>query len=141
MRAIHLSNDKKRDAQVGFEAKSADAKLFFRTADGGNTVNERYLKFTAATSPEALTAKYGDLTEALISGDPEIDFEKVGKKLSGLKKVYLASDGKVAHSVTLTEHIYLPDGTEKGTRPVVQTPANIALDELPLRWTGKLVPK
>ena len=97
MRAIHISNEKKRDAQVGFEAQSADVKLFFLTPEGGRTFNERYVKFTMDTSAEVLEEKYGDLTDDIIAGDPEIDFEKVGKKLSELKKVYLTSNGQVAY--------------------------------------------
>ena len=141
MRAIHISNEKKRDAQVGFEVQSADVKLFFLTPEGGRTFNERYVKFTMDTSAEVLEEKYGDLTDDIIAGDPEIDFEKVGKKLSELKKVYLTSNGQVAYGVNLTEHIYLPDGTEKGTRPVTRTQANISLDALPVCWTGKMISK
>ena len=142
MRAIHLSNEKKRDAQVGYESKSSRNELTYRTADGSPAINERYLKFTQATSMESLTAQNGDdLTDAILSGDPEIDMEMEGRKLSEVKKVYLDSAGKVAYSVTLTEHIFLPDGTEKGTRPLTQSLANVSLDELPLRWTGKLFPK
>lgn len=142
MRAIHLSNEKKRDAQVGYDSKTAKTTLYYKTADGGSTINERYLKFTQGTSVETLTAQNGaDLTEAILSGDPEIDMEMEGRKLSELKKVFLNPAGKVAYSVTLTEHIFLPDGTEKGTRPQTQNPANISLDDLPLRWTGKLFPK
>lgn len=142
MRAIHLSNEKKRDAQVGFESKASKNVLTYKTADGGSTINERYLKFTQATSVESLTAQNGDdLTEAILAGDPEVDMEMEGRKLSELKKVYLNAAGKIAYSVTMTEHIFLPDGTEKGTRPQTQNPANISLDDLPLRWTGKLFPK
>jgi len=142
MRAIHLSNEKKRDAQVGYESKSSKNALTYKTADGGSTINERYLKYTQATSAESLAAQNGDdLTDAILSGDPEIDMEMEGRKLAELKKVYLDPAGKVAYSVTLTEHIFLPDGTEKGTRPQTQSQANVSLDELPLRWTGKLFPK
>ena len=142
MRAIHLSNEKKRDAQVGYESKTSKNVLTYKTADGGSTINERYLKFTQAISTESLTAQNGDdLTDAILSGDPEIDMEMEGRKLSELKKVYLNPVGKVAYSVTLMEHIFLPDGTEKGTRPQTQSQANVSLDDLPLRWTGKLFPK
>ena len=76
MRAIHLSNEKKRDAQVGFESKTSKNVLTYKTADGSSTINERYLKFTQATSVESLTAQNGDdLTEAILAGDPEVDME------------------------------------------------------------------
>jgi hypothetical protein len=37
--------------------------------------------------------------------------------------------------------VYLADGTEKEVRPESSTMANIALNGMPLRWTGKLIPK
>ena len=39
------------------------------------------------------------------------------------------------------DNFYLPDGTEKGTRPVTRTQANISLDALPVCWTGKMISK
>ena len=35
----------------------------------------------------------------------------------------------------------MPDGTEKEVRPATDTQANIALDGVPVRWTGKLIPR
>ena len=37
--------------------------------------------------------------------------------------------------------VFLADGTEKEVRPDSTTTANIALEGVPLRWTGKLIPK
>ena len=51
------------------------------------------------------------------------------------------ADVKVSYGVSLNEHVYLPDGTEKEVRPDSTTTANIALEGVPLRWTGKLMPK
>ena len=73
--------------------------------------------------------------------DPEIDMEKAGLKLEGLHKVYLTPEKKVAYGVTLTEHLYSSDGTEKGTKPDTTTPSNIAIDGMPIRWTGKMISK
>lgn len=114
----------------------------FKTADGKRSQNERRVRNTMATADDALIALHGDnLTEALIEGDPEVDMEQFGKKVEGIKRVYLTPDRKVAYGVTLNEHVYLPDGTEKEVRPEQNTEANIALNEMPLRWTGKLIPR
>ena len=43
--------------------------------------------------------------------------------------------------MTLNEHIYLADGTENEVRPEQTTESNIAVYNMPLRWTGKLIPK
>ena len=61
------------------------------------------------------------------------------KGVNNLKNT--ASEEKVAHAVTLTEHIYGADGVEKSSRPQAAVEANINLDALPISWTGKLFPK
>lgn len=123
MRTIHLSNEKKRDAQVGFEPKQQKSVIQYRTPDGKEHANFRFLKSTIDTEPRAPTAQFPDVAAALIEGDPEVDMELVGRKLEELKKVFLTPEEKVAHAVTLTEHIFGTDGMEKSSRP--QTPAGI----------------
>lgn len=94
------------------------------------------------TTDEALVAQYGErLADALIAGDPEVDMERFGLKVEGVKKVFITPGQKVAYGVTLNEHVYLPDGTEKDVRPEQTTTANIATDGIPIRWTGKLIPR
>ncbi len=141
MRTIHLSNEKKRDAQVGFELNRRKPKLQSLTADGNTPVNCRLLKSTLATEPDVLQKKYENLPEALAAGDPETDMEQVGRKLAELQKIYLDETGKPVHRMTLTEHLYAADGTEKGCRAVTAPEANIALENVPVRWTGKTFPK
>ena len=142
MRKFNISNAEKRDAEVAFEQKATRAKISYKTAEGSDTHCEKRLRSTMETEPDVLLGQYSDnLANVLIAEDPEIDMEKVGLKLEGLKKVYLTEEGKVAYGVTLTEHVFNPDGTEKETRPESSTTGNIALDGMPVRWTGKLMPK
>ena len=142
MLKINISNDAKRDAEVAFGTTFRKSKTEYRTATGGNAKNERRLRATMNTTDDALLAAYGEgLTDALINGDPEVDMELMGLKLEGLKKVYITHQQKVAYGVSLNEHVYLADGTEKEVRPETTTAANIALEGVPLRWTGKLIPK
>ena len=47
----------------------------------------------------------------------------------------------MAYGITINEHVYLPDGTEKEVRKETTLPANIAVEGMPLKWTGKLLPK
>ena len=104
-------------------------------------MNERRVRATMNTTDEALLAQYGEeLADTLIAGDPEVDMEQFGLKVEGLKKVFVTPAQKVAYGVTLSEHVFLADGTEKEVRPEQTTTANIALDGLPLHWTGKLIP-
>ena len=104
-------------------------------------MNERRVRCTLKTTDEALLNQYGEnLASVLVDSDPEVDMEQFGLKVEGLKKVYLTTQQKVAYGVTLNEHVYLPDGTEKEIHPETTTTANIAIDGFPLRWTGKLIP-
>ena len=142
MRSINLSNDLKRDAEVAFGTSFHRPAPIYKTADGQKVISQRSIKATLATSNAALLEKYGaTLADKLIESDPEVDLEIFGRKVEGVKKVFLTSAGKVAYGVTLNEHVYLADGTEKEVRPVSESQANIALDGLPVRWTGKMIPR
>ena len=142
MRKINLSNDVKRDAEVAFGTTFHRSTPVYKTDDGKKSVNERRVRATMKTTDEALLAQYGEgLADALIAGDPEVDMEQFGLKVEGLKKVFVTPQQKVAYGVTLSEHVYLADGTEKEVRPEQTTSANISLDGVPLRWTGKLIPR
>ena len=142
MRKINLSNDVKRDAEVAFGTTFHRPSPVYKTADGKKSVNERLVRATMKTTDEALLAQYGEgLADALIAGDPEVDMEQFGLKVEGLKKVFVTPKQKVAYGVSLNEHVFLADGTEKEVRPEQNTSANIALDGIPLRWTGKLIPR
>lgn len=142
MRKINLSNDTKRDAEVAFGSNFRRQAAQYKTATGSSIKNERRLRTTMDTTDNALVEKYGDtLTDALINGDPEVDMERMGLKLEGLKRVYITPSQKVAYGITINEHVFLPDGTEKEVRPESSTEANIAVAGVPLKWTGKLIPK
>ena len=142
MRKINLSNDSKRDAEVAYGTSFHRPSPVYKTADGKKGQSERRVKATMGTTDEALLAQYGEgLADALIAGDPEVDMERFGLKVEGVKKVFITPGQKVAYGVTLNEHVYLPDGTEKEVRPEQTTTANIATDGIPIRWTGKLIPR
>ena len=142
MRKINLSNDSKRDAEVAYGTSFHRPSPVYKTADGKRGQSERRVKATMSTTDAALLAQYGEgLADALIAGDPEVDMERFGLKVEGVKKVYITPGQKVAYGVTLNEHVYLPDGTEKEVRPEQNTTANISTDGIPIRWTGKLIPR
>ena len=143
MRKVNLSNEKGRDAQVGFEGRFPKGAVRQALPDGRTYRNVRLLKWTVETDLDALVARYGgldQLSEALIRDDPEIDLERTGSYITGAKKLYLDADGRIAYNVSLVEVVKAPDGTERERRALKQTASNIA-GEIPLRWTGKLMPK
>ena len=142
MRKINISNEAKRNAEVAFGTSFHRPSPVYKTPDGNLTKSERSVKATIETSDDVLLEKYvGSLAEALINSDPEVDIEKFGMKVEGLKKVYITPSQKVAYGITLREHVFLPDGSEKEVRPESNTTANVALDGVPVRWTGKLIPR
>jgi hypothetical protein len=142
MRKINLSNESKRDAEVAFGTTFHRETPVYKTADGKRSLSQRCVRATIPTSDGTLSAEYGEkLAETLIQSDPEVDLELFGRIVEGVKRVYLTSGGKVAYGVSLNEHVFLPDGTEKEVRPSSSTEANIATEGMPVRWTGKLIPR
>ena len=102
MRKINLSNDTKRDAEVAFGTTFHRPSPVFKTADGKKILNERRVRSTIATMDATLVNLYGEgLADALVNGDPEVDMERFGLKVEGLKKVFLTPEQKVAYGVTL----------------------------------------
>ncbi len=141
MKKFHLANEKRRDAEIGYESKKPKPLATYVLRSGKAHSGVRLLKGTFATEFDALVRANADVAAALEAGDPEIDMEQEGRKLEGLGKVYVSADGQVVYSVSLSEHVYAPDGTEKDVRPPAETPANVAVDDMPIRCTGKLFPK
>ena len=87
---------------------------------------------------ESLGANYAD---TLIEGDPEIDFDVVGRFIEGTQSVLLSSEGEpVFVAPQIIEITFSPDGTETGRRDPVEVPATVN-DAIPLRWTGRKMPK
>jgi len=142
MREIHLANEKKRDAQVGFELRTSPRKISMVLPNGSPKSNVRVLKATSATDIATLEQTYGSLDavgKAIIESDPEIDSERIGMLISSTRKVYMTVDGGIAYAVRLEEILYNNDGSEKERRPYAALDANVS-DDIPLRWTGRMVP-
>ena len=143
MRAIHIANDKKRDAEVGFEVNAKKSDIRYLLPDGQTHSNIKVLKSTIEFTDEALVNKYGDLTavaQEIIKSDPEVDMELIGKKISGTHKLYLNKDNQIAYRVNLVQVVKNTDGTEKERKDMTKAPANANI-EAPIQWTGKKFPK
>ncbi len=79
MRTINISNEKNRDAVVGFESKTAKSAVSFRLPDGTEKQNIRVMKATHSIDDSTLLEKCGGpkgLGEAIMNEDPDIDFER-----------------------------------------------------------------
>ncbi len=144
MKKINLANAKKRDAILGFEAKPTRKKVFKVLKDGNEKRSVKVLKSTMETDISTLSKKYEDLealSEAIITDDVEIDFEHTGMLVENVKKIYADKDNQILFHVKMMEVIKDKEGKEIQRKPLEQKAANISLEEIPIKWSGKLMPK
>jgi hypothetical protein len=142
---LTLCNAAGRDAQVAAESVKIPIRIRRLDRDGRQCQSVRFLKGTLDRSYAALLRRAPGagatrLAEALIAGDPEIDFEQVGRFLrpGESQRVWINPAGQVVHAITRQEIVRNPDGTEKLRRPAAIADANL---HLPLGWSGKLIGK
>lgn len=140
-RKIHLSNREQLDATVAMVGLRPPASPSLGLPDG----DVRFVRFLATTEDgldAALFARLGpEYGQALVDADPETDLEQVGRALGPMDQVYLSAEGHVLHaSPVVVEVTTAPDGTERERAAPVEREPNVT-DDLPVRWTGKRVPK
>jgi len=117
---IHISNASNRDATI--VATSTPAKEGTIASKGGKNLGNVY-------------------SQQLIDADPEIDLEMVGRVIEGTNTVLLNKDNQPLFCAPeVLEIIYGPDGKEMERRTPVEIAPNVN-EEVPVKWTGKLVPR
>jgi hypothetical protein len=142
MRAINISNEKKRNAEVGFDALPRRRGIIMTLPEGGEKRNVKFIKSSADL--DRMLAVYGDLKklgEAIIAGDPEVDMEMVGRLVGGTHKLYLTGDNEIAYQVNLMQVTHNPDGGEKERKDLAATENNISKPDAPVLWSGRYFPK
>lgn len=156
MRELHITNHEGKNTCVAFASATVLTPAPKLGKNGEPAEFFRYLATTEEGTHEFLSGEdaQADYAQALIDGDPEIDIEKVGMRLGQSRRVYIEfqyveQDGKPAPSgpgrirhapPSFLEVVYNPDGSERERRKPLDVEANIN-DQLPLRWTGKKVPR
>ncbi len=144
MRKINITNSKKRDAILGFEAKPSKSTVHQILKNGTSKTNIKILKTTLKTDINTLVEKYGDLenlAQALIDTDIECDIETTGMMIGTTNKIYANKENKIVFNVKLMEVQKDTTGAEVSKKPLVQKDANIALESTPIKWSGKAMPK
>ncbi len=143
MRALNLTDDKKRDTHVAFEPVTVKAETGFRLEDGGRVRSIKVIKNTFDSNLGSLktmsTDKEREIEDLLIEGDPEIDYRYMGKISSRTKTIYIDEQGQLAYNVRFQDIVYSPEGEETARKPRESLPANISTD-WPLSWTNKFIP-
>jgi hypothetical protein len=143
MNTINIANSAARDAVVSLESVRIPAKIRWVDERSRPAAAVRVLKEPLHVSFEALSKTFGEpepVGQAIREGDPEIDFGLVGMCLADTSRVYVDSESKVTHRVSLFDIVRSPDGAERERRPSVMLDANIAT-ETPLRWSNVMIKK
>ncbi|MCL1917424.1 MAG: hypothetical protein FWG14_03775 [Peptococcaceae bacterium] len=143
MRTINITNEKKRDAQVCMETVKKPSGFRRVLKNGEEYINIKVLKQNLALAFETLSQNYDDLRqmgEDIIAGDPEIDMEVIGKKITQTQKLYLDQENKIAYRVNMTQIIKDPQGNEKERRDLAKAMSNVTGESI-VQWTGKKFPK
>lgn len=141
LRRIHISNAEQRNAViVASSAKAAQGPVL-----GVNGEVATFRRFIAAGSgrlDEDLRSEHGDdYAKELVSSDVEVDFDNVGRFIEGTQSVLLSGDGEPLFSAPRAMEItFNPEGEETERREPVEV-ASTVNDAIPLRWTGKKMPK
>ena len=138
---IHISNSTNRDATV--VATSTPAKESTVPSKNGKPVSfRRYVAAGEGKLHEDMVKSLGDVySQNLIDADPEIDFEMVGRTIDGTNTVLLDQNNQPLFCAPeILEIIYGPDGKEVERRTPVEIAPNVN-EELPIKWTGKLIPR
>ena len=140
---INLANEKHRDAVVKAESIRVPEELRFIGPKGGAAWTRKILKATVDHDYNSLLEKYKTpeaITEALLSGDPEVDIERFGQYLWNTSKVYINQDEEIVFHVEQNEIVRSPSGKLKERRSRERPEANVDID-VPLTWTGNKVDK
>jgi hypothetical protein len=83
----------------------------------------------------------GAYDKQLIDGDPEVDLEAVGRLIDSTQSVLIGGSGEPLYCAPeVVEVTYSPAGDETERRAPVDVLATVN-DAVPVRWTGRLMPK
>ncbi|MCC8146742.1 MAG: hypothetical protein LIO93_09980 [Bacteroidales bacterium] len=140
MRAIHITNGKRRDAEVAFDAQTLTRNIRTVLKNGKEKQNVRILKSTVNMDDEALLKEFGSwdkVAQALLDSDPEIDMEITGKKLNQTHRLWVDKNNQIVYRVNLFRTLFNPDGSEQDHLDINKLPSNVN-KEFPLQWTGRM---
>jgi len=118
-----------------------NGELHYADTNGSPVRFSRVVKCTEATGWERLRSEHGDpelIAQALLSGDPEVDVETVGREVGPCDRVFIDGQGKPLYSARPVEVLYDGDGRETVRRDPANVPANLVPDAPPV-WSGRLL--
>ena len=140
---VNLSDARMRDAVVKAESTRQRRTIFYQGPKKLPAYMRKVLKGAVHQDYESMLEIYKTpeaLGAALAEGDPEIDFERDGMFLWDLSRVYINPKEELVYRIQQEEVVYNPDGSMRERREQRRLEANVD-EEIPLTWTGKMVPK
>jgi hypothetical protein len=145
MPGINLRDKRNRDAVVRGESVGQSAHVHYVDKDGAAVKLRKVLKATTEHGFGRLLRELGGgddakLAEVLLSGDPDVDMERIGMFLTDTSRVFVNDKGEIAYQIEQVEIVRSPTGEEKERRPRRQPEPNVE-SEFPISWTGRLVKK
>ncbi len=144
MANINLTDFRQRDAVVKAESVTARRLVRYLGPKGGVAYTRKILKGTVEHDYDTLLEHAdGDtekLAQLLIESDLEVDRELFGRFLWNVSRVYIDKDERVTYHIQQNELLFEPDGKLRTRRPRKRAEANVDGD-IPLRWTGKKIPR
>ena len=141
-RRVHIANSGARNATVVARSVNPKAPEVVLGINGQGVEFKRYVAAGSGSLHEELFEKFaGDYADQLIEADPEVDLEMVGRFIDGTQSLLLSSKGEPLFAAPKIVEITLsPDGEETNRRDPVDVAATMN-DDVPIRWTGKKMPK
>ncbi len=141
---IHLANAQGLDAEIVGESARTRIEKIMVDPDNLPARSVRVLRGTTEQDLAAIMDAFGPspeaIADALISSDVDVDSERFGALLTNTSRVYVTTEGEVARSIRRFEVVYSPSGEPRTRRPRQRAEQNVAA-EIPLAWTGSLVPR
>ena len=90
IRAIHISDDRRQDAQVAFDVRPAPDTLRRVLPSGEEPLSVRLVKTTAAINRCLYEqSDLQQLAQRIVKGDPDVDMEVTGRKLLRTRRVFV----------------------------------------------------
>jgi len=140
-RRIWLADHRGRNAVVALVSRQRNCVMRYADTNGSPVRFSRVVKCTQDTGWEHLWSQHGDpelVAGALITGDPEVDMEVVGREAGSCDRVFVDMKGKPLYSARPVEVLHDSSGAETARRDPVEVPGNLVSDAPPA-WSGKLL--
>ncbi len=141
---INITNSRGLDAVVSGLSVTPRPAVRWVDETRAQVTSVQVLRGTMACDIDRLLeATGGDVevaTNMIVFEDAEVDTERYGLLLRETSRIWVNARGEQVYKVTNWEVHYRPDGQETQRHPKQVSEGNVSA-EIPLRWTGRTVPR